>query len=84
MRLKVKMLSKAILKYLQQHEQEFDAFVVELFKMNEEGGVQVRCRAGDEELLVTATGVGSGMQTLRQSEFALKLEDRNRPRGVGG
>jgi hypothetical protein len=76
MRLSVPMLAQAILEYLGQHEQDFDGFVVDLFKMNEEGGVQVRFRADDanKRLLVRATGVGSGMETLWEREFALKIE----------
>jgi hypothetical protein len=44
--------------------------------MNEAGGVQVRFRAGDakECLLVSATGFGSAMESLRERDFALKIE----------
>jgi hypothetical protein len=70
------MLAQAIFEYLGQHEQEFDDFVVDLFEMKEEGGVQVRFRADDanELLLVRATGVGSGGETLWERGFALKIE----------
>ena len=76
MRLSAPMLAQAILEYLGRHEQEFDDFVVGRFEMNEVSGVQVRCRADDinKQLLVRATGVGSGMATLWEREFALKID----------
>ena len=76
MKLSVPMLAQAILEYLRQHEKEFDDFVVKRFDMKEEGGVQVRLRADDanKRLLVRATGVGSGMQTLWEREFGLRIE----------
>ena len=76
MKLSVPMLAQAIQEYLGQHEAEFDKFVVGRFGMKEEGGVQVRCSAdaANKRLLVRATGIGNGMQTLWEREFALKIE----------
>ena len=76
MPLSVPMLAKAICEYHQDEEVEkaFDDFVVKRFEMNEEGGVQVRFREGDKQILVKVTGVGSGMATLWECEFTLTLE----------
>jgi hypothetical protein len=74
MKLSVPMLADAICEYHQKKEveEDFDKFVLKKFKMNEVGGVQVRFRKGDKQLLVNAKGFSDG--TLWECEFSLKIE----------